>query len=166
VRTPGDLTTQGHFVYEPVGDPPTQAREFINSCMQAGGSEYQAGQRPAARLVVLEEAHTFLPEWNVALRNQQDQVAVSTRMIMQARKYGITIMLVSQRTAVVSKSALSQCENYIILKTLDHTGLEYLESLVGGEMRDAIPTLDRFEAMCVGPAFNSDEPVIVTLAAP
>jgi hypothetical protein len=162
----GDLTTQGHFVYEPVGDPPSRAREFINNCMQAGGSEYQAGRDPAARFLVLEEAHTFLPEWNVSLRPQQDEVAVSTRMIMQARKYGITIMLVSQRTAVVSKSALSQCENYIILKTLDHTGLEYLESLVGGEMRDAIPTLDRFEAMCVGPAFNSDEPVIVTLSEP
>jgi DNA helicase HerA-like ATPase len=116
--------------------------------------------------MLLEEAHTFVPEWNFALRNQQDQVALTTRAIMQARKYGITILMVSQRTAVVSKSALSQCENYIILKTLDGTSLEYLEGLVGPEMRDAIPGLDRFEAICVGPAFNADEPVIVTLSPP
>lgn len=134
--------------------------------MKAGAAEYAAGETPTRRFLVLEEAHSFLPEWNFALRNQQESVAYSARMIMQARKFGLTFMVVSQRTAVVSKSALSQCENYIILKTLDHTGLEYLESLVGPQMRQAIPSLERFEAMCVGPAFNADSPVIVTLSSP
>ena len=163
---PGDFDTVGHFVYQPAGDPPQLAAEFIEQCMKAGVAEYQAGSVPKGRVILLEEAHTFLPEWNVALRPQQDRVAYSTRMIMQARKFGVTFVIVSQRTAVVSKSALSQCENYIILKTLDQTGLEYLESLVGNEMRDAIPSLERYEAMCVGPAFNSEAPVIVTLDPP
>ena len=162
----GDFDSPGHFVHQPGGDPPDKAAEFIKDCMDAGVKEYRGGQSPKRRVVLLEEAHTFLPEWNVALRPQQERVAYSTRMIMQARKFGVTFIVVSQRTAVVSKSALSQCENYIILKTLDHTGLEYLESLVGPEMRDAIPNLERFEAMCVGPAFNAEEPVIVTLSPP
>lgn len=162
----GDFDTPGHFVHQPGGDPPDEAAKFIENCMKAGVKEYRDGQSPTRRVVLLEEAHTFLPEWNVALRAQQERVAYSTRMIMQARKFGVTFIVVSQRTAVVSKSALSQCENYIILKTLDHTGLEYLESLVGPEMRDAIPNLERFEAMCVGPAFNAEEPVIVTLSPP
>lgn len=164
--TTGDFNSDGHSVYEPAGDPPAKAKKFIEECMHEGASEYTAGNTPKRRFIALEEAHTFLPEWNVALRNQQDAVSYSTRLIMQARKFGLTFMLISQRTAVVSKSALSQCENYVILKTLDHTGLEYLESLVGTEMRDAIPTLERFEAMCVGPAFNAEEPVIVTLTPP
>jgi hypothetical protein len=161
-----DFATSGHFVYEPQGDPPAKAREFLDACMRAGAAEYQAGATPQSRIVLLEEAHTFVPEWNFALRAQQDQVAMTTRMIMQARKYGITVLMVSQRTAVVSKSALSQCENYIVLKTLDQTSLEYLEGLVGPEMRDAIPSLSRFEAICVGPAFNAEEPVIVVLSPP
>jgi DNA helicase HerA-like ATPase len=161
-----DFETLGHFVYEPAGDPPDRAASFIEQCMRAGAAEYQSGGTPTRRVVLLEEAHTFLPEWNVALRAQQERVAFSTRMIMQARKFGLTFVMVSQRTAVVSKSALSQCENYIILKTLDQTGLEYLESLVGPEMRDAIPSLERYEAMCVGPAFNSDAPVIISLDPP
>jgi hypothetical protein len=162
----GDFVTTGHFVYEPQGDPPVKAREFLEGCMRAGAAEYQGGATPQPRIVLLEEAHTFVPEWNFALRPQQDQVALTTRMVMQARKYGITVLMVSQRTAVVSKSALSQCENYIILKTLDQTSLEYLEGLVGPEMRDAIPGLRRFEAICVGPAFNAEEPVIVVLSSP
>lgn len=164
--TQGDFDTTGHFVYQPQGDPPLKAKEFIEECMKAGAQEYEANENPKKRVIALEEAHTFLPEWNFAIRPQGDHVAFSTRMIMQARKFGLTFLLVSQRTAVVSKSALSQCENYIILKTLDHTGLEYLESLVGAEMRDAIPTLSRYEAMCVGPAFNAEEPVIVSLSPP
>jgi DNA helicase HerA-like ATPase len=161
-----DFDTTGHFVYQPGGDPPANARQLIEKFMTAGSNEYLANTEPARRMITLEEAHTFLPEWNFGLHSHKEQVANSTRMIMQARKFGLTFMLVSQRTAVVSKSALSQCENYIILKTLDHTGLEYLESLVGSEMRDAIPTLGRFEAMCVGPAFNAEEPVIISLCPP
>lgn len=161
-----DFDTVGHFVYQPTGDPADRAASFIEQCMRAGATEYQSGNPPKRRVVLLEEAHTFLPEWNVALRAQQERVAFSTRMIMQARKFGLTFVLVSQRTAVVSKSALSQCENYIILKTLDQTGLEYLESLVGAEMRHAIPNLERYEAMCVGPAFNSMAPVIASLDPP
>jgi hypothetical protein len=42
--------------------------------------------------------------------------------------------------------------------------LEYFESVVGPEVRDAIPALGRYEAVCVGPAFNVDEPVIVKLS--
>jgi hypothetical protein len=162
-----DLSAIGHSVHEPEGDPPTQAATFIRTCMEAGVAEYrQDGVDIQPRVVLLEEAHSFVPEWNFALRNQQDQVAFSTRMIMQSRKFGITFIIVSQRTAVVSKSALSQCENYIILKTIDQTSLDYLESVVGHQMRSAIPSLRRFEAICVGPAFNAEEPVIVTLSAP
>lgn len=156
----------GHFVYEPEGDPPLKAAEFFANCMRAGADEYKVGDDPKARVVLFEEAHGFVPEWNFALRHQQDQVALTTRGIMQARKFGVTVVMVSQRTAVVSKSALSQCENYIILKTLDQTSLDYLEALVGKEMRHAIPSLKRYEALCVGPAFNAEEPVIVTLSPP
>lgn len=156
----------GHFVYEPEGDPPLKAAEFFENCMRAGAVEYKAGDDPKARVVLFEEAHGFVPEWNFALKNQQDHVAKTTRGIMQARKFGVTVVMVSQRTAVVSKSALSQCENYIILKTLDQTSLDYLEALVGADMRHAIPSLERYEALCVGPAFNAEEPVIVTLSPP
>jgi DNA helicase HerA-like ATPase len=160
--TLGDFESRGRFVYEPQGIPPQKAAEFIEQCMTAGSDEYQAGS-PLHRVVVLEEAHTFIPEFPLALRDHQSHIAKSTRYVMQSRKFGITFVLVSQRTAVVSKSALSQCENYIILKTLDKTSLEYFESLVGQDVRDAIPGLARYEAVCVGPAFNAEEPVIVKL---
>jgi DNA helicase HerA-like ATPase len=76
--------------------------------------------------------------------------------MMQVRKYGITILLVSQRTAVVAKSALSQCENLIAFKNVDQTGLEYLEAILGADARHALPALQQGEALAFGPAISSD----------
>lgn len=159
----GDFNTLGYFAYEPAGHQPPLATAFIKECMDAGSTQYRNQEEPTPRIVLLEEAHNFVPEFPLALRDHQQPIGESTRYIMQARKFGITFLIVSQRTAVVSKTALSQCENYIILKTLDKTSLEYFESVVGPEVRSAIPTLARYEAVCVGPAFNADEPVIVRL---
>lgn len=163
----GDVNRLGYFVAEPTGDPPLRTAELVLECLNAGAAEYRRDQgHSLPRVILLEEAHGLVPEWNFALRNQQDQVARTTRMIMQARKYNMTFLMVSQRTAVVSKSALSQCENYIILRTIDQTSLEYLQAIVGEELRQAIPRLKRYEAVCVGPNFNADEPVIVSISPP
>lgn len=162
--TKGDFDTLGHFANEPAGHQPPVATAFIKECMEAGSNQYRNDEDPTPRVVVLEEAHNFIPEFPLALRDHQREIGESTRYIMQARKFAISFLIVSQRTAVVSKTALSQCENYIILKTLDKTSLEYFESVVGPEVRNAIPTLGRYEAVCVGPAFNADEPVIVELS--
>lgn len=72
-------------------------------------------------------------------------------------------MLVSQRTAVISKSALSQCESYIVLRTLDETSLQYIEGVLGREFRDTVSGLSRYQAVCVGPAFSTATPVVVNL---
>jgi len=153
-------------VYEPVGDPTLRATELVNQLMQHAAQEFQANHQPRPRNVLFEEAHSFIPEWNFVTLNQRDNVNDTTRMIMQARKYGLRFIIVSQRTAVVSKSGLSQCDNYIVCRTIDHTGLEYIESLSGTAFRDTLSNLRKYEALCMGPAFNSDQPVSIELDPP
>ena len=160
------ITQTGFWVWEPQGEPPRKAREMVEKLMQAGSNEYLGGAEPVRRVVFLEEAHALIPEWNFAARHHQDDVNFTTRMVMQARKLGLMFVIVSQRTAVVSKSALSQCENYIVLRTIDETSLAYLEAIVGPEFREAVAHLERYEALCVGPEFNADGPVIISLDAP
>lgn len=157
----------GMWVYEPAGEPARKAMDFITLLMQSANIEYAAGQTPRPRTLLLEEAHAYLPEWNFnASKNESEWVSKSCRYILQARKFSLGFILVSQRTAVISKSALSQCESYIIFRTLDGTSLEYIESVLGKEMRDAVSSLSRFQAVCVGPAFSTATPVIVELDAP
>ena len=74
------------------------------------------------------------------------------------------MILISQRTAVVAKSALSQCENVIAFRSVDQTGLDYLEQIAGSEVRRILPTLRQGEALVLGPAFSSESPVALTVA--
>jgi DNA helicase HerA-like ATPase len=86
--------------------------------------------------------------------------------MMQARKYDLSFVIVCQRTAAISKSALSQCESYVVFKTVDETALAYLEGMAGPTTRKVLPLLGRYEALCFGPAFNSENPIIVSLDKP
>ncbi len=157
------LSTPGAWVYEPAGVPAQKACDFIKKVMTQASTEYATGG-PLPRTLLLEEAHSFLPEWNfVADRNESSFVAESCRYILQARKFGLSFVLVSQRTAVISKSALSQCESYITLRTLDGTSLDYMEGVLGGRFRDTVSSLQRYQAVCVGPAFSTSTPVVVNL---
>jgi DNA helicase HerA-like ATPase len=83
--------------------------------------------------------------------------------MMQIRKYKISIVLVSQRTAVVAKSALSQCENIIAFRNVDQTGLDYLEAIVGTGIRKLLPQLKQGEALVFGPALSTDGAVGLTI---
>jgi len=84
--------------------------------------------------------------------------------MMQIRKYGISVILISQRTAVVAKSALSQCENLIAFRNVDQTGLDYLEAVAGGDVRYLLPRLKQRQALAFGPSISSDSPVAVDVA--
>lgn len=163
------LNSDGESVFEPTSGSSVdkslaaQARNFIKDAMNTALQEYNSG-KPRPRSILIEEAHSFLPEWNfVVMKGEADIVAESCRMILQARKYALNFVLVSQRTAVISKSAISQCESYIILRTLDDTSLQYVETVVGSAYRDVVSSLKRYQAICIGPAFSTSVPVVVDL---
>jgi len=158
------LDTCGAWVHELAGTQAEKAAQFIEQVMSEASAEYANGT-PKYRSLLLEEAHAYLPEWNfTAARGEADWVARSCRFILQARKFGLSFVLVSQRTAVISKSALSQFESYIVLRTLDETSLQYVEGVLGREFRETIASLARYQAVCVGPAFSTATPVVVNLA--
>jgi hypothetical protein len=162
----GEFEQTGTYVYEPAGDEPSRARELVEKAMTVSRAEYVGGSAPLPRVICMEEAHTFVPEWNFCSRASNDHVNETARMVMQARKYALSFIVVTQRTAVLSKSVLSQCESYAVFRTVDDTSLGYLETVGGPIVREVVPSLARFEMLCIGPAFNSDSPVIVSVDAP
>jgi DNA helicase HerA-like ATPase len=141
---------------------PKFALEFLKSVMLKGRDEYNIGI-PFSRVIVIDEAHQFIPEPAIighGAKGREESINIGYLM-MQVRKFGISIILISQRTAVIAKSALSQCENIIAFKSTDQTGLDYLESIVGGQVREILPRLNQGEALVFGPAFSADCPVII-----
>lgn len=159
----------GLSVFEPKpGETPAdRALSYLEWLVKKAAREYEQGE-PRKRVVMMEEAHQFVPEpagmgFGAPGREASYKFGL---LMMQVRKYGISIVLISQRTAVVAKSALSQCENIIAFKSVDQTGLDYLEAIAGAEARNILPTLEQGRALLFGPAFSSDAPVAIELPPP
>lgn len=114
-------------------------------------------------VVVLEEAHTVVPETSLYRNDKADTDAVVGRMAqiaLQGRKFGVGLLLVSQRTALVSKTLLSQCNTAICFAMYDKTGLDYLASVFASEHVRAIPNLRFLQGVAFGKAIKSERPII------
>jgi DNA helicase HerA-like ATPase len=140
---------------------------FSGSSFTRASEEYKSGT-PAPRSIIIDEAHQFIPEpaglgFGVPGRDASISIGL---LMMQIRKYGLSIVLISQRTAVVAKSALSQCENLIAFRSVDQTGLDYLEAIAGNDVRGFLPQLNQGEALVFGPAISTDSPVGIQLLQP
>lgn len=115
-------------------------------------------------LLVFEEAHSLVPEWN-STANEGDKSAVNgtAKIILQGRKYGLGSFLVTQRTANISKTILNQCNTIFALRVFDDTGKQFLENYVGADYANALPTLEERHAVVVGKALMLKQPVIIQL---
>jgi hypothetical protein len=120
---------------------------------------------PAKLCIVFEEAHSLIPEWNqVAQKGDEQQVNRTARVILQGRKYGMGALIITQRTANVTKTILNQCNTMFALRSFDQTGLDFLRNYMGEEYSQAISTLPRYTAVLVGQASSSSRPIILKVS--
>ncbi|MBX9802020.1 MAG: ATP-binding protein [Caulobacteraceae bacterium] len=104
-------------------------------------------------LLVCEEAHRYVPNHGQA-EYEAAQVAIR-RLAREGRKYGLGLMLVSQRPADVESTVLSQCNSWVILRLTNSADQEHVarflpDSLAG--LTKLLPSLVRREAVFVGEA--------------
>lgn len=120
--------------------------------------------KKARALIVLEEAHSLVPEWN-STANEGDKSAVNgtAKIILQGRKYGLGSFVITQRTANISKSILNQCNTIFALRVFDDTGKHFLENYIGSDYSNTLPTLEERHAIVVGKALKLKQPVIIKL---
>ena len=113
--------------------------------------------------VVLEEAHTVVPEWNflgVEDRRSSSVVNSISQIALQGRKYGIGFMVIAQRTANVSKTVLTQCNSVVAFQQYDKTSAEFLANYMGSDFVDSLTRLKNRHAIAAGKAFGGGPPVI------
>ena len=125
----------------------------------------ELGMTDDARLcLVYEEAHSLVPEWNsVAHEGDRTATSASSRAILQGRKYGLGTLLITQRTANVTKTILNQCNSIFAMRTFDDTGREFLANYIGGEYARMLPSLQARNAVFFGKASSCDNPVAIRL---
>jgi hypothetical protein len=114
-------------------------------------------------LIVLEEAHTIIPEVFGAGFDYDTQWVVGRigQIALQGRKYGVGLMVVSQRTALVSKTILSQCNTFLTHSLIDQTSLNFLQSVYSETHTRSIPNLRFLEFLAFGKAIRSERPILL-----
>jgi uncharacterized protein len=114
-------------------------------------------------LVVVEEAHTVMPEPSTMGLGDHDSrglVSKIAQIALQGRKYGVGLLVIAQRTATVSKSVLTQCNTVITLNCFDETSLGFLGNVYGAAYTKLIPNLPRLHAVVFGKGVRSERPIV------
>lgn len=114
--------------------------------------------------LVFEESHSLVPEWN-SVANDGDKTATNgtAKAILQGRKYGLGCMIITQRTANVTKSILNQCNTVFALRTFDSTGVDFLKNYIGDDYASVLSGLEDRHAIVFGKASSCKTPVMVRL---
>lgn len=105
--------------------------------------------------IICDEAHLYLPTKDEADAVQKQALYNFERIAKEGRKYGVSILAVSQRPSDVSKTILSQCNNFIVLRLTNETDKSVIKNLLPDSLKstiDFLPLLDVGEALAVGDA--------------
>ncbi|GIW55782.1 MAG: ATPase [Nitrospiraceae bacterium] len=123
--------------------------EFLQRLGEHGG-EGARGSLPV--VLVLEEAQNYIQQPRFA---EEESIArvVFERIAREGRKYGLSLVVASQRPSELSKTVLSQCNSFIVHRLQNPEDLRYFKEIVPGiygPMLDQIPALAAQTALVLG----------------
>lgn len=102
-------------------------------------------------LLVYEEAHKYVP--NSELSKYRASKTSIERIAKEGRKYGVTLLLASQRPSEISETIFSQCSNFIAMRLTNPVDQGYVKKLLPdslGTLIDKMTSLRQGEALLVG----------------
>jgi len=123
--------------------------EFLQRIGEKGG-EGARGSLPV--VLVLEEAQNYIRQPRFA---EEESIArvVFERIAREGRKYGLSLVVASQRPSELSKTVLSQCSSFVVHRLQNPEDLRYFKEIVPGiygPMLEQIPALAPQTALVLG----------------
>ncbi len=116
-------------------------------------------------MIVCEEAHNYIPQReDAAYRASRRSLE---RVAKEGRKYGLSLMVVSQRPSEVSETIFAQCNNFLALRLTNSADQNYVKRLFpdnSSGITDILPNLAPGECVVVGDAVLL--PAVVQMALP
>lgn len=102
-------------------------------------------------LLVYEEAHKYVPKSEL-VRYRSSKASIE-RIAKEGRKYGVTLLIASQRPSEISETIFSQCNNFIAMRLTNPDDQGYVKRLLPdalGNLTDTLPSLKAGEALLIG----------------
>ena len=107
----------------------------------------------APLLLVYEEAHKYVPNSDLSkYRASRESIE---RIAKEGRKYGVSLLLASQRPSEISETIFSQCSNFIAMRLTNPNDQSYVRKLLPdtlGALVDKLPSLKAGECLLIGDA--------------
>lgn len=104
-------------------------------------------------LLVYEEAHKYVPNSDLSkYRASRESIE---RIAKEGRKYGVSLLLASQRPSEISETIFSQCSNFIAMRLTNPNDQSYVRKLLPdtlGALVDKLPSLKAGECLLIGDA--------------
>jgi hypothetical protein len=116
------------------------------------GMSLPVGGREQPLLVVVDEAHRFLPSEGGGVA-----ASVFSKVAKEGRKYGVGLLVVTQRPADVDAAVLSQCGTMIALRVTSPSDKAAVSAVIPddlGGLAGLIPSLRTGEALVLGEAMH------------
>lgn len=116
-------------------------------------SRFEKAKRGSIPVVIaLEEAQNYIPEFN---RKDRESISkkVFERIAREGRKYGLSLIVSSQRPSELSKTVLSQCNSFIVHRIQNPDDQSYIKKLVSSansEILSQLPTLPQQHVIVMG----------------
>jgi len=102
-----------------------------------------------------DEAHLYIPERSQGDASSEISISIFERIAKEGRKYGVGLVVISQRPSEVNRTVLSQCNNLLSMRLTNAEDQNVVRRLLPdslGGFSDLLPILDTGEALVVGDA--------------
>jgi hypothetical protein len=135
---------------------------------EALGKEKPEDDKRVPTFIVVEEAHNAIPA--IALTPTEKQLQEQFRRIAaEGRKYGLFLILVSQRPDKLDRMVMSECENRAVMRVGSSFILRTTCEILGLDgvvprMTEKVLDFDLGRALLAGP-WVADEPAFLVTAA-
>lgn len=117
-------------------------------------------------LFLLEEAHNFAPA-RATMPSEQHAIATTKQIAQEGRKFGVGLLVISQRPSRLDETTLSMCNSYIVMRMVNPDDQRFVRRVIetlGEDEARMLPDLDVGEAILSGQLINF--PVLVKVKAP
>ena len=150
------------------GIPPSVLDDLVGAVLRIlfdalfWGRNVEVGGRHRPLLIALEEAHTYL-----AKEGKGRAAAAARRIAKEGRKYGVGLMLVSQRPSEIDPTILSQCGTMIAMRLTNEADRSQIKACASDNLEGLFSMLSILrtgEALVVGEAVGL--PIRALIAAP
>lgn len=111
---------------------------------------------------ICDEAHLYLPVSEASEPVHRVALRAFEEIAKEGRKYGVGLVIVTQRPADVSRTVVAQCNNFIVMRLTNDRDQQVIEQLVPeslSRLTDLLPLLEVGEAVVLGDALLLPTPV-------